>query len=91
VKVRIDLRMLAYDYAMMGKRFITLSDVQARLAVSRETAGRILAAMEKMGLVRRWSTRSYELLVAAEPPVGMVGDVGDEEPRSPQRHLDRPI
>jgi len=81
LRVRIDLRMLAYDYAMMGKRFVTLSDVQARLAVSRETAGRVLAAMERMGLARRWSSRSYEILVSAEPPVSAVGRVGDKEPR----------
>ncbi len=81
MRVEVNVRLLALEIARSGKRFVTVRDIERRLAVSSITAGKILARMESMGLARRFSGRAYEIVIAnAKPPVNSQGRVGHENP-----------
>ncbi len=60
--VTIELTRLAERFAS-EKRYLRVKDVSRSLGVSMRTAGKILAAMEKLGLARRWSNGVYWLNV----------------------------
>lgn len=63
VRVTVDPQLLAAFLAMQGKRFVAVSNVALMLGTSTKTAGKILATLEKMGYVRRYSRRVYEVLL----------------------------
>ena len=54
---------LARSLASDGKRYVTIAEVSRRFGVSRRTAGRLLAELAREGYARRYSRRTYELLV----------------------------
>ncbi len=62
--VTIELTRLAERFAS-EKRYLRVKDVARNLGVSMRTAGKILAAMEKLGLARRWSNGVYWLNVGS--------------------------
>jgi Mn-dependent DtxR family transcriptional regulator len=61
VRATIDLYSLALAIALLGVKYVTARDLSAMLGVSTRSAGRIIARMERMGLVRRYSRRAYVL------------------------------
>ncbi len=63
VRVTVNPDLLAAFIAMQGKRFIAVSNVALMLGTSTRTAGKILAALERKGYVRRYSRRVYEVLL----------------------------
>jgi len=52
---------LAQALTSSGIRYMRVKDLAAMLGVSMRTAGKLLAAMERMGLAARWSTSAYRL------------------------------
>lgn len=63
VRVTVNPDLLAAFIAMQGKRFIAVSNVALMLGTSTRAAGKILAALERKGYVRRYSRRVYEVLL----------------------------
>jgi Mn-dependent DtxR family transcriptional regulator len=64
-KTRIDVTKLAYYLLLQGHIYVSVKTLSRILGISTRSAGRILAEMEKYGLARRWSRRTYKLLARA--------------------------
>ncbi|MCE4600764.1 MAG: HTH domain-containing protein [Desulfurococcales archaeon] len=62
IKVTIDLELLAMDLYKNNKKYITIQEIARRLGVSERTAGKVLSRLERLGFVKRYSSRAYELL-----------------------------
>ncbi len=91
MKVDVDVRRLALYIARSGRRFVTLKDIEYRLAVSRVTAGKLLAEMVRMGVARRYSSRAYEILFPANVAVKPIRYCGDEHPEEAEEKIETPI
>ncbi len=50
---------------LAGRRFVTVAELAEMLGSSRKAAGRILARLEELGLVERWSKTAYRVRLAA--------------------------
>jgi len=59
--VKVDIPRLAASLSRNGRKYLRVKDVALMLGVSRRTAGKILASMERMGLAVRWSSSVYRL------------------------------
>ena len=59
IRTMIDLYSLALLIASTGVKYITAKDLSALLGVSTRSAGRIMAKMERMGLLKRYSNQAY--------------------------------
>ncbi|MCE4612695.1 MAG: hypothetical protein F7C07_02540 [Desulfurococcales archaeon] len=59
IRIAIDLYSLALLIASTGVKYITAKDLSALLGVSTRTAGKIMAKMERMGLIKRYSNQTY--------------------------------
>ena len=73
VSISLDSLVILLLAPFKGKRYITVSQVSGVLGVSTRSAGRILSKLEKAGYVRRYSTRTYEVLFRSDRPVATMG------------------
>ncbi len=62
ISVKLDVYRLAYYLSgRMKLRYIRTRDLAEMLGVSTRSAGKLLARMEDLGLVRRYSNSVYEI------------------------------
>ncbi len=62
ISVKLDVYRLAYYLSdRMKLRYIRTRDLAEMLGVSTRSAGKLLARMEDLGLVRRYSNNVYEI------------------------------
>ncbi len=73
VKASIDVEALGAMFRGLGRRYVTVKQVSFMLGVSTRTAGKILARLERLGYVRKYSERAYEVLPASMSPVQTDG------------------
>jgi Mn-dependent DtxR family transcriptional regulator len=59
--VKVDVLRLAYTLSRNGRRYLRVKDLSSMLGVSMRTAGKILAAMERLGVASRWSSSAYRI------------------------------
>ncbi|WP_194840472.1 helix-turn-helix domain-containing protein [Hyperthermus butylicus] len=64
LRVKLDIEKLAATLVYSGYTYISVYQLARILGITTRTAGRILAEMERKGLVSRWSRRTYKLDVA---------------------------
>lgn len=63
IKVSVDPRRLHYGLAaLLGLEYVGVREISILLGIDRRAAGRLLAAMARMGLAVRWSRSYYKLL-----------------------------
>jgi len=68
ISVKLDVYRLAYYLSgRMKLRYIRTRDLAEMLGVSTRSAGKLLARMEDLGLVRRYSNSVYEIEKQAAP------------------------
>ncbi len=68
ISVKLDVYRLAYYLSgRMKLRYIRARDLAEMLGVSTRSAGKLLARMEDLGLVRRYSNSVYEIEKQAAP------------------------
>ncbi|MEB3757656.1 MAG: hypothetical protein GSR76_02215 [Desulfurococcales archaeon] len=68
ISVKLDVYRLAYYLSgRMKLRYIRTRDLAEMLGVSTRSAGKLLARMEDLGLVRRYSNSVYEIEKQATP------------------------
>ncbi len=68
ISVKLDVYRLAYYLSgRMGLRYIRTRDLAEMLGVSTRSAGKLLARMKDLGLVRRYSNNVYEIEKQATP------------------------
>ncbi len=68
-RVSINVDKLAYSLILAGHYYVTVTKLARMLGISTKTAGKLLAEMERKGLARRWSRRTYKLELKAWSPV----------------------
>jgi len=81
VSISLDSLVILLLAPFKGRRYITLSQVSGVLGVSTRSAGRILSKLEKAGYVRRYSSRTYEVLFNSDRPVATIG-IDHKAPRN---------
>ena len=91
MKVDVDVRRLALYIARSGRRFVTLRDIERRLAVSRVAAGKLLAEMVRLGVARRYSSRAYEILFPTNIMVKSIRYCGDNNPENSEEEINTPV
>ena len=92
MRVMVDIVLLAHLLAREGRRYVTRSYISRRLGVNQRTAGKILSRMASLGLARRYSLTTYEIILsAAQAPVGAPGGNPHYEPEDPEYGMDRAI
>ncbi len=62
MRVTISYEALVEMLSRRGKHYISVHELATMLGISRQAAGKILATMARLGLVERWSRRTYKLL-----------------------------
>ncbi len=68
ISVKLDVYRLAYYLSgRMKLRYIRTRDLAEMLGVSTRSAGKLLARMKDLGLVRRYSNNVYEIEKQATP------------------------
>lgn len=60
-KVSLDLMSLYLRLHRMGIEFITVEELASMLSISTQSSGHLLAKMERLGLVERFSRRTYRV------------------------------
>ncbi|MEB3778620.1 MAG: winged helix-turn-helix transcriptional regulator [Desulfurococcales archaeon] len=61
VKVTVDLEILGVYLTSINKKYVTLKEISRLLGVSTKTAGKIMAKLERAGVVERYSARAFML------------------------------
>ncbi len=61
LNVRIDLHKLGHRIILMKKGFVSVDEIAYELGVALNTAGKILAALARLGYVEKWSNRTYRI------------------------------
>ena len=70
ISVKLDVYRLAYYLSgRMKLRYIRTKDLAEMLGVSTRSAGKLLARMEYLGLVRRYSNSVYEIEKQVAPNI----------------------
>ena len=64
LRVKLDIEKLAAILLYNGYTYISVYQLARILGITTRAAGRILAEMERKGLVSRWSRRTYKLDIA---------------------------
>lgn len=59
IRIKVDPVLIALTLASYGYRYITIKRLSMLLGSSSRTAGRVLAELERMGIVKRYSRRTY--------------------------------
>ena len=67
-QVRLQVEKLASTLIALGLIYVSVDQLARLLGVSTKTAGRILAEMQRRGLVQKWSRRTYKLHIAQLVP-----------------------
>ncbi len=62
MRATIDPSMVYEALRRMGKTFITVNEVSRMLGVSTYAAGKLLAELARMGLLVRWSRKTYKIV-----------------------------
>ncbi|WP_131159851.1 helix-turn-helix domain-containing protein [Aeropyrum pernix] len=62
MKVKVRLAVVAAILRGSGRRYVSVREVGELLGVTSRTAGRILARLEREGVVSRYSRRTYRVL-----------------------------
>ena len=63
IKVTVDARRLHYGLVtLLGLEYVGAREISLLLGIDRRAAGRLLAAMARMGLAVRWSRTYYKLI-----------------------------
>ena len=99
VRVSVSLERIG-AILLAGRRFISIGEVAELLGVSTRAAGVILAGLERMGLVERWSRRVYRVVRRPEGRLVLVlrgglarrlGEVARREGLAPEELIQRII
>ncbi|WP_062661648.1 helix-turn-helix domain-containing protein [Aeropyrum camini] len=67
MKVKVRLAVVAAILRGSGRRYVSVREVGELLGVTNRTAGRILARLEREGVVSRYSKRTYRVLHPESP------------------------
>ena len=61
MKLVVDLDAFAAALALSGRRYVRVRDVAGLLGVSTRSAGRLLARLEQLGYVKRYSRTAFRV------------------------------